>query len=195
MPERAPERMSIAEFLAWDDGTDTRYELVDGRPLAMAPPIPDHGAIILNLGILITRAIAHRPGCRAVTGTGLRLSDRPRANAWIPDLMMSCEPQDDRPLLEAPRLVVEVLSPGTERFDHNAKLAGYTAVPSIEEVWLVGSTRRYVIVYARLATGWHAGAPFIGRALFASPALGCDVTLDEVYARTSLAEGDPELPG
>lgn len=30
--------MTVAEFLLYDDGTDTRYELVDGIPVAMSPP-------------------------------------------------------------------------------------------------------------------------------------------------------------
>ena len=30
--------MTVDEFLAWEDGTDTRYELVDGVAIAMAPP-------------------------------------------------------------------------------------------------------------------------------------------------------------
>jgi Uma2 family endonuclease len=30
--------MTVAEFLDFDDGTDTRYELVEGRPVAMNPP-------------------------------------------------------------------------------------------------------------------------------------------------------------
>ena len=38
-------RMSLAEFLDWDDGTDTRYELIDGRVVAMAPPSPRRSAI------------------------------------------------------------------------------------------------------------------------------------------------------
>ena len=38
-------RMTLAEFLDWDDGTDTRYELIDGRVLAMAPPSPRHSAL------------------------------------------------------------------------------------------------------------------------------------------------------
>ena len=41
--------MSLAEFLEWDDGTDTRYELIDGRPVAMAPPAEAHGTIVANI--------------------------------------------------------------------------------------------------------------------------------------------------
>ena len=34
MAEPAAQRMSLAVFLEWDDGTVTRYELIDGRPMA-----------------------------------------------------------------------------------------------------------------------------------------------------------------
>ena len=30
MAEQAVKLMTVDEFLAWDDGTDTRYELADG---------------------------------------------------------------------------------------------------------------------------------------------------------------------
>ena len=34
-----PQRMTLAEFLEWDDGTDRRYELLDGMPVMMAPSL------------------------------------------------------------------------------------------------------------------------------------------------------------
>ena len=49
MAEPAEKRMSLAAFLEWDDGTDARYELLDGRIVAMAPPIEAHGTIVANL--------------------------------------------------------------------------------------------------------------------------------------------------
>ena len=44
MPEPAINRMSLDEFLRWDDGTDTRWELFEGVPVAMAPPAVALGA-------------------------------------------------------------------------------------------------------------------------------------------------------
>ncbi len=38
MAEPAVKRWTTGEFLAWDNGTGRRYELVDGHVLAMAPP-------------------------------------------------------------------------------------------------------------------------------------------------------------
>ena len=50
MSEAAVKRMTLAEFLRWEDGTDTRYELLGGCPAAMAPPAIAHGILALRLG-------------------------------------------------------------------------------------------------------------------------------------------------
>ena len=42
MAEPAIRHMTLKEFLRWDDGTDTRYELIDGFPVAMGPPAEAH---------------------------------------------------------------------------------------------------------------------------------------------------------
>jgi Uma2 family endonuclease len=42
--------MSLTEFLEWDDGTDTRYELVRGKVVAMALPSASHSVIVANVG-------------------------------------------------------------------------------------------------------------------------------------------------
>ena len=36
MAEPAQRRMTVEEFLAWDDGTDRRYELVRGEVVAIS---------------------------------------------------------------------------------------------------------------------------------------------------------------
>jgi Uma2 family endonuclease len=37
-----PRPMTVAEFLEYDDGTDTRYELIDGQLVAKNPPATKH---------------------------------------------------------------------------------------------------------------------------------------------------------
>ena len=46
-------RMTIREFLEFDDGTDTRYELRGGRLVAMNPPRPPHALLANNIGYAI----------------------------------------------------------------------------------------------------------------------------------------------
>ena len=36
MAKPAIRRMTLEEFLRWDDGTETHYELIGGLPVAMA---------------------------------------------------------------------------------------------------------------------------------------------------------------
>ena len=52
-----PQSMTVGEFLAYDDGTLTRYELVDGVMVAMNPPHPRHADIVENTGRLIERQL------------------------------------------------------------------------------------------------------------------------------------------
>jgi Uma2 family endonuclease len=74
MAEAAEKRWTVEAFLAWDDGTDRRYELVDGRIVAMAPPSEAHAAIVSNLnGELRSRL---KPPCRVLGEFGVRLPDR-----------------------------------------------------------------------------------------------------------------------
>jgi Uma2 family endonuclease len=50
MAELAIKPMTLEEFLRWDDGTETRYELVGGIPVAMAPPAEAHRILAYALG-------------------------------------------------------------------------------------------------------------------------------------------------
>ena len=56
MADPAEKRMTVAEFLEWDDGTDTRYELVRGKIIAMAPASARHSVIASKLGSALRHA-------------------------------------------------------------------------------------------------------------------------------------------
>src|SRR5205085_6065221 len=80
-------RMTVAEFLDFDDGTDTRYELVEGQPVAMNPPKVRHVALATNLtGMLFARL---EPPCRPYIGGGVALSDE-HDEYRLPDIFVSC---------------------------------------------------------------------------------------------------------
>jgi Uma2 family endonuclease len=107
MAEPARKPMTADEFLDWDDGTDTRHELVDGLVLAMAPTTDAHGTIAVNAALEINGRLDGRPPCRAIAEAGIRLDD---GNHYEADVAATCaEPRGGR-YVEEPFLIVEVLS-------------------------------------------------------------------------------------
>jgi len=141
-PWLMPRRMTLAEFLAWNDGTDTRYELYDGQPVAMSPTRWAHGEVVARLARTIgNRLTEHRPDCSVLIGPGVQ--SRRRANSYFaPDLLVTCEPRNaESPLIEAPILLVEVLSDSTESNDRIFKLQEYQLLPSLREIVLIDPRR------------------------------------------------------
>ena len=69
MSDPTPRFMTLEAFLEWDDGRDRRYELIDGQPVAMAPPGEVHGTLVASIiGALSTR-LPDR--CRVVSEGGI----------------------------------------------------------------------------------------------------------------------------
>jgi Uma2 family endonuclease len=161
---------------------ERRYELIESRLVAMNPPDEWHGVIANEIGRLCAEALRDCFPCRVQQQAGIEIRREPKATGYIADLAVTCEPiAENRPLMEAPRLVVEVVSPSTDRFDKTSKLDAFMDLPTLEEIWLVWSTNRLVLVARREPTGWSKPEAFIGRARFESCVLGVTVALDEIY--------------
>lgn len=180
MAEAAERLMSVEEFLAWDDGTDRRYELVDGVPMAMAPPASEHRTIVANATGELRARLRHRPPCRPENEAGIRISDRTR---WQADIAVTCGERTHD--VDAPLLIVEVLSPSTRARDLDRKLGSYKTLESVQEIWLVDSERRWTQVWWRQPDGWH-GQDLVGAAAIQSGVLEGALPLDELYLNTGL---------
>jgi len=61
---------------------------------------------------------------------------------------------DDAEGLVNPTIIVEVLSPSTERVDRGDKLASYKRIPALREYLRVSQDRERVEVYRRVEEGW-----------------------------------------
>lgn len=184
MADAAERRMTVDEFLEWDDGTDTRYELVDGRPVATAPPTEMHGTLLVRVGSLLERGL-RRP-CRVVGQAGVRRPDR-NDRFFVADVIVTCAPTDrTRRWTEDPVLICEILSPSTEDFDLGRKVEEYRQIPSVAEILLVSSERRRVTHWRRDGARWVV-QDFIGDAAVPlSVAPDTALRLEELYSGTDL---------
>lgn len=188
--------MTVAEFLKWDDGTDTVYELFDGRPVAryarsgnasvvaMAPPAPRHGRIAGNAVAEIERRLENRPPCGAVVEGGIQVGD---AKYYVADVAATCAPLSEEGFVREPFLVVEIVSDSDRGTKALAKVQDYIALPSVQEIWLVDGRRRWVQQWRRGGEDrWIVTLPLTGSARFDSLTLEGTVELDRLYRNTGL---------
>jgi len=146
--------MTIDEFLEWDDGTDTRYELWGGVIVAMAPPMPMHGRLASRLIRRLGAALDGRAPCDVYTEAGIVRPDR-NDTLYVADIVVSCEVlQPDERVLREPLLIVEVLSPSTGISDTQIKLADYRSIPSVQEILLIDSQALFAEVHRRDGERW-----------------------------------------
>jgi len=168
--------MAVAEFVDWDDGTEVRHELAHGAPVAMAPPSGRHVVITRNVARALDRQL--RAPCGAFAGGGVARADADD-QFRLPDVLVTCEPTPER-YFRAPRLIVEVLSPSSEKDDRTDKLDFYQSLPSVEAILLVWQERRRAQLQLRQDARWVV-QDLIGAGAFEVPSLGVSLSLDEVY--------------
>jgi Uma2 family endonuclease len=113
--------MTLDEFLHWEDGADTRYELIGGFPVAMAPPLEGHSELSARVVARLDGALTNRRPCRALVEAGILHPER-ADTFFVADAAVTCAPYDlRRQHVQNPILLVEVLSSSTERHDRRIK--------------------------------------------------------------------------
>lgn len=134
-----------------------RYELIDGVVYDMTGSSPEHGTIATNISLLLTQQSRKRSSCRVYQDQYVAIPGNPSV---VPDVVLTCDLSDWdkskrlKPFkIQCPLIVVEVLSPSTERYDRAAKFARYQCSPTLEVYMLVSQDEPHVEVYRR-ATGW-----------------------------------------
>lgn len=181
MSELAVKRMTVAEFLRWEDGTDARYELLDGLPVAMAPPAVAHGMLALRLGSRIDAALRLRSPCIGQSEAGIAQPDR-NDTCYIADLAVTCTPPArGQQLIEDPVLIVEILSPGTAAYDRQIKVADYRRIPSVQEILLINSASIFAEVLRREAERWITEIVQGRLARLSLTSIGLEVEMADLY--------------
>ena len=181
MPEQAPRLMTVDEFLTWDDGTDTRYELDAGVVRPIANQSNAHGTIKGSLCGLIGNALRNRSPIHGEVSPVIQIS---RDTMWMADLAVN--PRLPTLELAEPVLIVEVLSATSRIHDLGRKLPDYIALPSVRETWMVDAEHRWVQVWKRNGADTFAVTMLLDNAAFESPVLNSLVELDDIYASSGL---------
>jgi Uma2 family endonuclease len=151
MKATAPQlKISIADYLEGELISDVKYEYVNGEVFAMAGVSEQHNTITVNLTALLRQHL-RGTGCKVfVADMKTRIQFADENYFYYPDLQVCCQSSDkQRYYKEAPKLVIEVLSSSTERYDRSEKFDHYRQLPSLEEYILVAQNKQKIEIYRR----------------------------------------------
>ena len=177
--------MTIGEFLIWDDGTDTRYELMAGEVVAMSPPNEAHGVIAANLIGEVRAGL--KPPRRIVTEAGVQCPGRDDTYYQADALVTRATPVPGSQFPADPSVIFEVLSPSTTAHDWGTKVPDYRSLPSVPEIVLVSTTKVKAEVWLRHGNGWTVIDIEGGEAILRLGSVDIEVALGALYQGVALA--------
>lgn len=189
------EHMTVEDFLALDrENLDQKYQFINGEMVAMSGGTTNHTLIIANLSGILYAHLRKSPCAYLAEGT-LKFED----DCYLPDIMVTCHEQDlteNKTYIEHPKLVIEVLSPGTDKYDRTDKMWIYTQCLSIQEYVLVEWDMKTVQRMTRKGTGELDWFQWIDRRYYQDESveletIGLSISVDDIYEKVTLPPLDP----
>ena len=188
MAELAIKPMNLDEFLRWDDGTETHYELIGGFPVAMAPPAEAHRILAVRLVTRIDAALARRRPCNAQIEAGVVRPDG-LDTYFEADIAATCEGNEPaRQAIKDPFLIVEILSPSAERHDRRVKLPAYRQIATVQEIVLIASDGLYAELHRRAGAQWITEILRGGETRLALTSVGVEIPMSDLYEGIALED-------
>lgn len=181
-------RMSEQEYLAFERASEIKHEYFAGELFAMSGASEAHnlisGNVVTNLNIQLRnrQCLVYPSDMRVrVSATGLYT---------YPDISVACgKPQfadDQFDTLLNPALLVEVLSPSTERYDRGRKFQDYRLLPSLQEYLLIAQDAPRIEHYLRQPDeSWRLTDTQGLESSLVLPTLGCTLALAEIYLKVT----------
>ncbi|MEB3341495.1 Uma2 family endonuclease [Okeania sp.] len=143
------QKMSQEEYLEWEAKQEFRHEYIDGEIIAMTGSSIPHNKIAINFCIALMPHLRQK-GCQ-VNVSDVKVQDHKNDRYFYPDLVITCNADDlkSRKFIQHPTVIIEILSPGTEKYDRGDKFKYYRQFPSLQEYVLVDQGAISVEIFQR----------------------------------------------
>ena len=179
------------EYLAIERAAEFRSEYYDGQMYAMSGARLPHNRIAANLARHLGNQLGGGP-CEAMVAD-MRVQLR---NAYVyPDIVVvRGEPQlldDEFDVLLNPRVVVEILSPSTEKWDRGGKFARYKQAESLTDYVRVNQDRVRIEQFSRAGDDWLPREWTRLDDVLNLGSIRCAIPLADIYARVILPTAPP----
>ena len=178
--------MSPEEYLEFEHHSDIKHEYIDGEVYAMAGTTKAHNTISLNLAILFREKLKNSNCQTFMADIKVNISNKKRF--FYPDIVVTCDDNDDVNAydIKFPKVIVEVLSESTEKFDRGKKFQYYRTIPSLQEYILISSQEYLIECFRRTKNDLWTLQTYEGlNAILRIENLGIDAPLSDIYATLS----------
>jgi Uma2 family endonuclease len=178
--------LTPAEYLVRERAAEYKNEYFAGEVVSMSGASRRHVRIVTDLARHLGFQLAGGPCEPFVADMRVRIL---AVDAYVyPDVAIVCGEArfEDRYLdtLLNPAVLVEVLSPSTERLDRGRKAAAYRELPGLQEYALIHQDEPCAEVYRRTPEGTWACEVVRGLdGTLSFPSVECAVSMAEVYER------------
>ncbi|GAB2595467.1 Uma2 family endonuclease [Spirosoma areae] len=143
---------SEAEYLDIAPGFPGRLEYQNGEIIAMSLATALHELVVSFISRLLTNYYFDKDFLVTSSNAGMQIP-RPDGSYYQPDLMVTKGAwqfkEGSKSIITNPYLLVEVMSPGTHRYDKEDKLPLYKDVPTLQYLIYAAQNRPYLTVYER----------------------------------------------
>jgi len=194
---------SPEEYLELERRAETRHEFVDGIIYAMAGESLSHSRICINLAGEV-RAKLKGKNCEALS-PNMKVRAESKGMFAYPDLSVVCgEPifhDKQKDVLLNPKIIIEVLSPSTGRYDQTKKFFRYRKeLPSLTDYILIYQDAPFIEHHEKQPDGrWTHNAADGIEDILRIPSIEIELNLREVYDRVEfnpfdfLADEDEDI--
>ena len=183
MGHAAPQAIfPAAEYLAWEAAQPDRHEYIDGEVFGIVGAEDRHVTVAGNLYIALRQHLGGTP-CRTYM-SDMRLHVAAANSYFYPDVMVTCSALDvASPLVKTePKLIAEVLSPGTAAYDRGLKFSHYRSLASLQEYVLIDLGSRSTDCYRKGADGLWVLHPFARNEPVALASVALALTAAQLFA-------------
>jgi Uma2 family endonuclease len=116
-----------------------------------------------------------------------------------PDVAVVCgQPQfvdEKRDTLTNPTIIIEILSPSTERYDRGVKFRHYRAIETLRDYILIAQDRHHIEHYRRHENGqWIFEETSATELQIDISSIHCVLTIEETYEKVELPDNPQEFP-
>ena len=147
--------IGVEDYLAGELKSEIRHEYIGSLVYAMAGTSKVHNRICLNLSFALSSHLRGKPWQVFMENLKLRLRIANEDIFYYPDVVVTCDSRyTDEYYVNFPKVLIEVLSPDTERIDRREKFSSYTQIESLEEYILVAQDQTEVTVFRR-SNNWR----------------------------------------